>query len=242
MKPATFLGASIALAALFMAFPGLDEAFSHLFYVDGEKFFLKGWGPFVFLYDIVPLVLRVTVGLIIIMALIRLIPDSLSTRAPAILHARGQAIVFIVLSLAIGPGLVTNEVLKNHVDRARPAQTTEFGGTKTFTPAFIVSDQCERNCAFVSGHASMGFFFASFGFLMIPGFRRTMVFSLAIAFGAAVGLARIAQGAHYLSDVIFAGVINIAIAWALYHWIVTRNGLGRETLSRVWHRITGHKS
>lgn len=58
---------------------------------------------------------------------------------------------FVVLALALGPGLVVNAVLKEHVGRARPAQLETFGGEASFSPAWTLSDQCAENCSFVSG-------------------------------------------------------------------------------------------
>ena len=69
-----------------------------------------------------------------------------------------KALVFLVAATALGPGLIANTVLKDHWGRARPYQTDSFGGTRQFTPAPLPAAQCERNCAFVSGHAALGVF------------------------------------------------------------------------------------
>ena len=68
-----------------------------------------------------------------------------------------KALVFIVAATALGPGLIANTVLKDNWGRARPYQTDSFGGTRQFTPAPLPAAQCERNCAFVSGHAALAF-------------------------------------------------------------------------------------
>ena len=36
---------------------------------------------------------------------------------------------------------------------ARPKHIVAFGGSKLFTPALQPTDQCKRNCSFVSGEA-----------------------------------------------------------------------------------------
>src|SRR6202007_2501046 len=110
-----------------------------------------------------------------------------------------------------GPGLVTNAILKDHWGRARPTQITEFGGTKAFTPALVPARQCERNCSFVAGHPALGFYLVSFGFLVPPP-RRRVVEAIAIATGALFGAARIAQGGHFLSDVVFSGLVVYAVS------------------------------
>ncbi|MCU4676679.1 phosphatase PAP2 family protein [Catenovulum sp. 2E275] len=108
---------------------------------------------------------------------------------------------FLLASLLIGPGLLVNEVLKNNsIGRARPVEIQEFNGPDTYTAAFEYSGQCDRNCSFVSGHASMGFYFIALGWLL----RSRRAFYIGLGIGIIVGLTRIVQGGHFLSDTIFA--------------------------------------
>jgi membrane-associated phospholipid phosphatase len=101
----------------------------------------------------------------------------------------------------------------------------------------VRADQCPKNCAFVSGHAAMGFFLVTFAFLMASGYRRRAVFAGTIALGAAIGMARIGQGSHFLSDIVFAGLINIAVAWALYAWLAARDGPADRFFGRWDERL-----
>ena len=39
----------------------------------------------------------------------------------------GRATAFLLLALALGPGLIVNTALKDHWGRARPSQVVEFG-------------------------------------------------------------------------------------------------------------------
>jgi len=121
---------------------------------------------------------------------------------------------FLSLSLIIGPGLLVNALLKNNsIGRARPSQITDFGGQADFTRAFEYSGACDSNCSFVSGHASMGFFFIGLGWLM----QSKRWFYIGLAIGVIVGVTRIVQGGHFLSDTVFA-------LWAVY-WV--NLGLGK---------------
>ena len=115
------------------------------------------------------------------------------------------------MCLLTGPLVVANIGLKDHWGRARPRDVIEFGGAKAYTPPFPPSDQCQYNCSFVSGEASSIFitFFAVA--LLVPVLRREMVLA-GVALGALAGLTRIAQGGHFLSDVVFAGIIMAATA------------------------------
>lgn len=112
---------------------------------------------------------------------------------------------FMLLCLAIGPGLVANLILKDQWGRARPGHVTEFGGKKNFTPPLIPVKECPRNCSFVSGEASsmyMPFFAAA---AIVPQGAPLLVVGGVVG-GLAAGAVRMAQGGHFLSDVIFAGV------------------------------------
>jgi len=223
---------AIAVAALvFSAAPQIDIAFAGLFYREGEGFFARHWPPFDFLYDLVPVARAAVIALVIGLLLAR------SFTALKRVHVRTSAIAYITLSLAIGPGLITNVALKDNMGRARPAQIVEFGGTATFTPALVRTDQCPRNCSFVSGHAAMGFFLVTFAFLMAPGHRRRAVFAATLALAAAIGMARVGQGRHFLSDVVFAGLINFAVAWGLYVWLAARDGPGWRFFGRWDERL-----
>ena len=109
--------------------------------------------------------------------------------------------LFLICCLVLGPGLLVNLVLKdNSVGRARPKQVVEFGGEHQFTSPFEYSGACQRNCSFSSGHASIGFVFLSL--LWVAGRRRYFVGGVVL--GGLLGLMRMAQGGHFLSDVIFS--------------------------------------
>ena len=55
---------------------------------------------------------------------------------------------------------------------------------------------------------------------------RALAYGGALAFGAAVGVLRMAAGAHFFSDVVFAGVLTFLVIWLthrfLYRWPRTR--------------------
>jgi lipid A 4'-phosphatase len=120
-----------------------------------------------------------------------------------------RMLAFLLVSLALGPGLVVNTLLKDHFGRARPVHVEQFGGTHHYTPAFVPADQCERNCAFVSGHTAAATMPVAGYFVAATRRRRRLWLAGGLALGAAVGLVRVAVGAHFLSDV----VIGMFITW-----------------------------
>jgi lipid A 4'-phosphatase len=212
--PILFCALAAMFAALFLLAPNLDLATAGLFYQPRERFFLAAWWPVRFVEEVIPWTTRL-IGVIAIFGAGWLI----FTGRPFWRLDR-KALIFIVAATALGPGLLVNTVLKDHWGRARPSQVVEFGGAHHFTPAPLPADQCERNCAFVSGHAALGFSLVSFAFLLPPGRKRIAGVAVALGFGSVVGLARMASGGHFLSDVVFAGLIAVAVSWLLYRWIV----------------------
>jgi lipid A 4'-phosphatase len=142
---------------------------------------------------------------------------------------------YLLLSLALGPGLIVNVLLKDNWGRARPSHLVEFGGKSRYTSPLLPTDQCLDNCSFSSGHAALAFWLVSFALLAPPAWRGRAM-AVALGFGLAVGLVRIAQGGHFLSDVAFSGAIVTAVALALHRALVRvsegpaqkNNGCGTE--------------
>jgi lipid A 4'-phosphatase len=126
---------------------------------------------------------------------------------------------YLLAALLLGPGLVIDVALKDHWGRARPAKVVEFGGSARFSPALQPSDQCQKNCSFVSGHASAGFFALSIGFLGGAAARRRWTL-IGLALGSLAGLGRVSQGGHFLSDIVFAFYATWFSAWLA--WVIFR--------------------
>ncbi|HZU89271.1 MAG TPA: phosphatase PAP2 family protein, partial [Stellaceae bacterium] len=90
------------------------------------------------------------------------------------------------------------------------------------------------NCSFVCGHAALGFALVAFAFLLPSGPWRRRATAAALVFGALVGLDRIALGRHFLSDVVFAGLLVYGTTAALHWWIVERDALAAPLLVRFY--------
>jgi lipid A 4'-phosphatase len=204
--------------ALFWLAPGIDLFVSGLFYDPQHGFTLAAWPPLVEFESLV----RWITGAILAVALIGALWLRLAGRPLWWLDR--NALIFLVAALAIGPGIVTNTVLKDHWGRARPYQVSEFGGSKEFTAAPLPADQCARNCSFVSGHAALGFSLIGFALLLPQGRRRQTAVAAVLGLGALIGLGRIAAGHHFLSDIVDAGLIVVGITWLLHRWFVIYDG------------------
>ncbi|MEM7653780.1 MAG: phosphatase PAP2 family protein, partial [Pseudomonadota bacterium] len=137
-------------------------------------------------------------------------------------NRNGRVLIFLLLAIIVGPGLVVNLVFKENWGRARPYQTENFGRDKQFTPALVMTDQCPRNCSFVSGDVS--FVVAFSALVMLARNRRRMLIgasALAVAAGL-MSFQRIMLGSHFLSDTLFSIFFTLGITWALYQLIVRR--------------------
>lgn len=199
------LGTGLLLAILFVTCPEIDLAVSRHFYAgDGIWRYNSSdfWAALPNLW--VPRLGRGVLALLILVTLIgRLRPDFV----PAALR---DNVAFLLVAALLGP-VVGVEAIKTLAERARPSDIVTFDGARTFSPAFLPAGQCKRNCAFVSGHAATTAFL-----LLAPGWRRRRRLPwllAAIVATACTGLARLAVGAHFLSDVVFAWYASYAALW-----------------------------
>jgi membrane-associated PAP2 superfamily phosphatase len=120
-------------------------------------------------------------------------------------HFRRQAL-FLVLLLALGPGLVVNVIFKDNLGRARPREIKEFGGKYEYTEIWQPG-ATGKNSSFPSGHASVAFYLMGPWFLLRNRKKKTALFFLSsgLVYGIVIGVTRIIQGGHFLSDVMWAG-------------------------------------
>jgi lipid A 4'-phosphatase len=215
---AIYGGALAASLVLFYWVPQVDLFVSGLFYDPVHGFTLASWPP---LQDFTRSIRWITWAILLV-ALAGAIWLRLLGRP--LWRLDRNALIFLVAALAIGPGILVNTVLKDHWGRARPYQIEAFGGERQFTPAPLPADQCGRNCSFVSGHAALGFSLVMFAFLVPAGRKHNIALTAALSFGALVGLARIAAGHHFPSDVVDAGLLVVGTTWLLHWWLVVHDG------------------
>ena len=123
------------------------------------------------------------------------------------------ALRFMALLGVLTPMVLIHEVLKPEIGRARPRDVAQFAGTQVFTPAWVKSTACTKNCSFTSGHVAFGAWVMSGWYL---GRRRRWLW---LCFGGAltmaIGWSRMAQGAHFFTDVIG----SCLLVWLTAHLI-----------------------
>lgn len=231
----------VALAALvtiiFAATP-LDIAASRIFYRadPADHWPLARVLPWSVLYDLAP---WITASLVI-MGLAMLAAGTLRRRQAWRRHS-----VFLLLSVVLGPGLVVNAIFKDHWDRPRPRDLVEFSGPLHYQPAPLPGG--EGGKSFPCGHCSVGFLYASGWWVWRRSRPARARASLAIglAVGSVLGLGRMADGGHFLSDVIWSALLVLGIAHVLYYYVLrvpAQDALGSAESathphSPRWHRI-----
>lgn len=196
----------LATVLLFTLYPQIDIAVSNLFRDPASGFTVGQLFAVKLLHEGWDISARAT-GLVLAVYLVA----SFIWKGLAA-HGRRRAAAFLLFALLIGPGLLVN-TLKETWGRARPTKVVELGGDRRFTPALLPSDQCQRNCSFTSGHAAFGFWWMALAF--VDRRRRGMWLALGLALGLGIGLVRIAQGGHFVSDVLFSGWIVFGTILAL---------------------------
>lgn len=202
----------VAVFAIFAVWPGIDLWVSNQFYLTGRGFLINDqpwieagrmavWDASIMLFVVALLALPVALW------------------RGAWLGLPGRAWGGILLLYVLGPGLLVDILLKRHWGRARPVDVAEFGGALRFTPANEISNQCFRDCSFVSGEVS-GASVLAICLLLILWFWRSKLSGMAYVFAQITVLAvpvlisvqRIASGRHFLSDAILAALFMVLLA------------------------------
>jgi lipid A 4'-phosphatase len=137
----------------------------------------------------------------------------------------GRAIVFLLLTLALSAGLLTNLTFKSYWGRPRPVAVTQFNGDKPFVPWWDPRGACVRNCSFFSGEGATAFWTYAPAALAPPPWR-PVAYVAATVFGATTSLLRMAFGGHFFTDVAIAGLVTFLVIWLahgyIYRWPSTR--------------------
>jgi lipid A 4'-phosphatase len=214
----TLLALVVALLAtlfLFALFPNLDLATAHFFYDRGGFLGANALDKAArWFFRVPPYVLMI--GLAGLWALRRLGAEV--PYAPT-----GRAVVFVVASMAIGPGLIVNLGMKDHLHRPRPVHVQAFGGEAPFKPWYEFDGACVKNCGFASGEAAQGFWMVAPALLVPPPWRGAAI-AAALVYGAAASVLRLAFGGHFLSDVVVAALITLIVVFALRRILWPRGG------------------
>ncbi len=186
----------------------IDRRLSALFYTPPNGWYLREAAPWRWLYNygMYPGIVLAAGALLGVLG---------SVWRPAWAPYRRQCLV-LVLSVALGPGLLVNGLLKPAWGRARPRQIEQFGGTAVYRNWWQPGGPGTGK-SFPSGHAAMGFVLVA-GVILVPPQRtrlRRVVLVATLAYGGLMSMTRIVQGGHFLSDVLWSGGVVALVVWIL---------------------------
>lgn len=196
------------VSLIFAAVPEIDLIVSRLFWEPSGGFGLKNNGFMIAFRDANRFLSWVVIG----MAILLLIPVPFlrKLKFPPAPHK----LLFVLTFVAAGPGLGV-QLIKMLVGRARPKVLEEFGGSAVFTPPWQITDECVRNCSFISGEAASAFALLTLVVFIRPGYAALYLGVVGIV-AAAFSLNRVAFGAHFLSDVVIAWNVMFVLAVLLW--------------------------
>jgi lipid A 4'-phosphatase len=223
-----YIGLLIALAIAVLAglafglYPQLDLALMAPFYDPASGWIVRGRG-WLLLRNVISWIIALIAAPAGITLLSKIIWPHKTTfiwpHKTTLMPSR--AALLMLLTLALGPGLLANVILKDMWGRPRPIEVMEFGGPLKFVPWWDPRGACPKNCSFVAGEPSAAFWTLALAALAPPHWR-ALAYGAALAFGVAIGFLRVAAGGHFISDVVFAGVFMFLLIWIMhglfYRW------------------------
>lgn len=207
------LSLAVVIGLLFGIHPELDLRLAALFYDPATKTFpLK--------LDTLAVIARdaamwVAWG-IALPAIVALVVKLIRPDRPLMMS--GRAVTFLLVTMLLAAGILTNLTFKNHWGRPRPVVVTEFNGPWKFVPWWDPRGECGTNCSFFSGEGATAFWTYAPAALTPPAWR-PLAFAGATLFGIVTSVLRMAFGGHFFTDVAAAGLVTFFVIWLAYGYI-----------------------
>jgi membrane-associated PAP2 superfamily phosphatase len=137
----------------------------------------------------------------------------------------GRTVTFLLVTLLLSAGVLTNLTFKTYWGRPRPVVVMEFNGPQAFVPWWDPRGTCGRNCSFFSGEGATAFWTYAPAALTPPTWR-PLAYAAATLFGVMTSGLRMAFGGHFFTDVAAAGLVTFLVIWLahgfIYRWPSTR--------------------
>ncbi len=214
------LALALVVGLLFGFYPELDLKLTGLFYDETSRSF--------------PLKLKSSAGLardgamwvawgLALPSIVALVKKLVQPDRPLLVS--GRAIVFLLVTLVLSAGVLTNLTFKSYWGRPRPVAVTQFNGDLPFVPWWDPRGGCARNCSFFSGEGATAFWTYAPAALTPPAWR-PLAYVAATLFGVMTSALRMAFGGHFFTDVAAAGLVTFFVIWLahgyIYRWPSTR--------------------
>jgi lipid A 4'-phosphatase len=214
------LGLTLVVGLLFGIFPELDLKLAALFYDPATKTFpLKLDAIAAFARDAAMWIAWAFALPAIAAFVFKMVrPDR-----PLLIS--GRATTFLLVTIILSAGVLTNLTFKSYWGRPRPVVVTQFGGDQAFVPWWDPRGACARNCSFFSGEGATAFWTYAPAALAPPAWR-PLAYAAATVFGITTSGLRMAFGGHFFTDVAIAGLVTFLVIWLayalIYRWTSTR--------------------
>lgn len=214
------LALALIIGLLFGVYPELDLKLAALFYDTAQKTFpLKLDAVAMFARDAAMWI----AWALVLPALVAIVVKFIRPERPMLMSPR--AAVFLLVTMLLSAGILTNFTFKSYWGRPRPVAVTEFNGDKSFVAWWDPRGGCARNCSFFSGEGATAFWTYAPAALAPPAWR-PLAFAAATVFGIVTSGLRMAFGGHFFTDVAIAGLVSFLTVWLLYaliyRWASTR--------------------
>lgn len=216
--PRRWLIAPLVLLAALLAMEttGTDLAISHWFYDAAARTFPL---RHTFLLDTV---LHHWIKYVVILATCVIAAAYTFTYLAPALRNQRRLLLFLALAMALAP--LTVSALKQVTDRPCPWDLVDFGGDAPYAHLFEAREQSHgQGLCFPAGHAATGFALMAFFFAAHrqrrPALARAALLAGTLA-GVGLGVGRVAQGAHFLSHVLWSGLVCWLVMVVLYALLI----------------------
>jgi lipid A 4'-phosphatase len=214
------LGLALAVGLLFGIYPELDLKLVALFYDPATKSFPLRFSALAAVLRDGAMWIAWSLAL---PAFVALVIKQIRPDRPLLIS--GRAIVFLLVTLILSAGILTNLSFKSYWGRPRPVMVTQFNGDMNFVPWWDPRGDCGRNCSFFSGEAATAFWTYAPAALTPPAWR-PLAYAAAGLFGVITSGLRMAFGGHFFTDVAIAGLVTFLVIWLvhgyIYRWRRTR--------------------
>ena len=199
----------LLISVLLTVGPSLDIFFSSLFYKGNGQFLFQSYYSFVLLVREIMLP-----AVLIYVALLPILSRFLKINMIFFNYIFSKKDLFFIWGSILLNTIIVH-LFKNLWGRARPGDITQLGGEGVFSSWYQISDACTTNCSFVSGDSAAGFSIIILYFVT----KKLKYIYLSVLFGFLLGFVRISEGAHFLSDVVFSGMIVMLFTFFLKKYL-----------------------
>ncbi|HMK35128.1 MAG TPA: phosphatase PAP2 family protein [Desulfomonilaceae bacterium] len=140
-----------------------------------------------------------------------------ASKAGKVNPAYARPCLVVILTVAIGPGVLVNGFLKEYWGRPRPADIQAFGGNSEYRKVWQPGGPGSGK-SFTCGHCAMAFSVVSGAafYRLHPGFAAGCA-AIGLSYGLIMSIGRMAQGGHFPTDALWsASIVLMVLAWLYY--------------------------